>query len=105
VPQLPVKHADKGLFKPLNRGRRRIRKKSYAKVFWATITLGNFHFWLAAWKHLYFLGHYAFRDQHHPIHGEAILANLDRRIPRNIASDEHSQNSRTVKYHRIHRFG
>ena len=27
-----------------------------------------------AWEHLHFLGHYAFRDKHHPIDLETILA-------------------------------
>ena len=28
----------------------------------------------AAWQHIHFLGHYAFRDKQHPIDLEAILA-------------------------------
>lgn len=31
----------------------------------------------AAWQHLYFLGHYAFRDKRNPIDLEAILAGID----------------------------
>jgi Tn3 transposase DDE domain len=31
----------------------------------------------AAWKHLHFLGHYAFRDKRHLIDLEAILAGID----------------------------
>ncbi|OQW85901.1 MAG: Tn3 family transposase [Rhodoferax ferrireducens] len=31
----------------------------------------------AAWQHLHFLGHYAFRDKRHPIDLEAILAGID----------------------------
>jgi hypothetical protein len=31
----------------------------------------------AAWQHLHFLGHYAFRDKHNPIDIEAILAGID----------------------------
>ena len=31
----------------------------------------------AAWEHLHFLGHYAFRDKHHPIDLETILAGID----------------------------
>ncbi|MGA7954534.1 MAG: Tn3 family transposase [Gloeobacterales cyanobacterium] len=31
----------------------------------------------AAWKHLHFLGHYAFRDKHHPIDLKAILVGID----------------------------
>jgi hypothetical protein len=30
----------------------------------------------AAWQHLHFLGHYAFRDKHHPIDLEAVLAGV-----------------------------
>jgi len=30
----------------------------------------------AAWQHLHFLGHYAFRDKRHPIDLEAILAGI-----------------------------
>jgi TnpA family transposase len=31
----------------------------------------------AAWQHLHFLGHYAFRDKRHPIDLDAILAGID----------------------------
>jgi len=31
----------------------------------------------AVWQHLHFLGHYAFRDKHHPIDLEAVLAGID----------------------------
>jgi TnpA family transposase len=31
----------------------------------------------AAWQHLHFLGHYAFRDKHNPIDLEAVLAGID----------------------------
>ena len=31
----------------------------------------------AAWQHLHFLGHYAFRDKRHPIDLESILAGID----------------------------
>jgi TnpA family transposase len=31
----------------------------------------------AAWQHLHFLGHYAFRDKHYPIDLEAILAGIE----------------------------
>ena len=31
----------------------------------------------AAWQHLHFLGHYAFRDKRQPINLEAILAEID----------------------------
>jgi hypothetical protein len=31
----------------------------------------------AAWQHLHFLGHYAFRDRHRPIDLEAILAAIE----------------------------
>jgi hypothetical protein len=31
----------------------------------------------AAWQHLHFLGHYAFRDKRNPIDLEAILAGID----------------------------
>jgi hypothetical protein len=31
----------------------------------------------AAWQHLHFLGHYAFRDKGKPINLEAILAGID----------------------------
>ena len=31
----------------------------------------------AAWQHLHFLGHYAFRDKRKPIDLEAILAGID----------------------------
>jgi hypothetical protein len=30
-----------------------------------------------AWQHIHFLGHYAFRDKHHPIDLEAILARVN----------------------------
>jgi hypothetical protein len=30
----------------------------------------------AAWQHLHFLGHYAFRDKRHPIDLEGILAEI-----------------------------
>jgi hypothetical protein len=31
----------------------------------------------AAWQHLHFLGHYAFRDKRNPIDLETILAGID----------------------------
>jgi hypothetical protein len=31
----------------------------------------------AAWEHLHFLGHYAFRDKYNPIDLEAILAGVN----------------------------
>jgi hypothetical protein len=31
----------------------------------------------AAWQHLHFLGHYAFRDKRHPIDLDVILAGID----------------------------
>jgi hypothetical protein len=31
----------------------------------------------AAWQHLHFLGHYAFRGKHNPIDLEAVLAGID----------------------------
>lgn len=31
----------------------------------------------AAWQHIHFLGHYAFRDRHRPIDLEAVLAGID----------------------------
>ena len=31
----------------------------------------------AAWQHLHFLGHYAFREKRQPIDLEAILAGID----------------------------
>ena len=31
----------------------------------------------AAWQHIHFLGHYAFRDKRHPIDLDAILAGID----------------------------
>ena len=31
----------------------------------------------AAWQHLHFLGHYAFRDKRNPIDLEAVVAGID----------------------------
>jgi hypothetical protein len=30
-----------------------------------------------AWRHIHFLGHYLFKDQHHPINLEALLAGVE----------------------------
>ena len=42
----------------------------------------------AAWQHLHFLGHYAFRDKRNPIDLEAVLARLDWEVTTDIGQRE-----------------